>query len=34
MNIYDVDTDEHLIPFEPSRARVTIEVGVLALIEN
>lgn len=29
MNIYDIDTDEHLIPFEPSRARVTIEVGAM-----
>lgn len=29
MNIYEVDTDEHLIPFEPSRSRVTIEVGAM-----
>lgn len=27
MNIYDIDTDEHLVPFEPSRERVRIEVG-------
>ncbi|WP_085708901.1 MULTISPECIES: Mu transposase C-terminal domain-containing protein [unclassified Pseudomonas] len=29
MNIYEVDTDEHLIPFEPSRSRVSIEVGAM-----
>lgn len=29
MNIYEVDTDEHLIPFEPSRSRVPIEVGAM-----
>lgn len=27
MNIYEIDTDEHLIPFEPTRARVVVEVG-------
>lgn len=27
MNIYEVDTDEHLVAFEPSRARVKVEVG-------
>ncbi|MDR6234054.1 DDE-type integrase/transposase/recombinase [Pseudomonas oryzihabitans] len=29
MNLYETDTDEHLIPFEPSRARVAIEVGAV-----
>lgn len=29
MNIYEIDTDEHLIPFEPSRSRVPIEVGAM-----
>ncbi|VVO87295.1 Transposon Tn7 transposition protein TnsB [Pseudomonas fluorescens] len=29
MNIYEIDTDEHLIPFEPSRSRVAIEVGAM-----
>lgn len=27
MNIYEIDTDEHLVPFEPSRERVRVEVG-------
>nr|WP_314492561.1 DDE-type integrase/transposase/recombinase [uncultured Pseudomonas sp.] len=27
MNIYEIDTDEHFIPFEPTRARVLVEVG-------
>lgn len=27
MNIYEIDTDEHLEPFEPSRERVRVEVG-------
>lgn len=27
MNIYEIDTDEHLAPFEPSRERVRVEVG-------
>ncbi|EPJ77224.1 transposase [Pseudomonas sp. CFII64] len=29
MNIYEIDTDEHLIPFEPTRARISIEVGAV-----
>ncbi|HHM6759892.1 Mu transposase C-terminal domain-containing protein [Pseudomonas sp. NY15181] len=29
MNLYETDTDEHLIPFEPTRARVVIEVGAM-----
>ncbi|HEC1609946.1 Mu transposase C-terminal domain-containing protein [Pseudomonas aeruginosa] len=27
MNIYEIDTDEHFVPFEPSRERVRVEVG-------
>ncbi|MCK9815878.1 DDE-type integrase/transposase/recombinase [Pseudomonas sp. MAFF 302046] len=27
MNIYEIDTDEHLVPFEPSRERVRVEIG-------
>ena len=34
MNIYEIDTDEHLIPFEPSRARVSIEVGAMVRREK
>ncbi|WP_339434278.1 DNA-binding domain-containing protein [Pseudomonas sp. EA_65y_Pfl2_P78] len=34
MNIYEVDTDEHLIPFEPSRSRVSIEVGAMVRREK
>lgn len=34
MNIYDIDTDEHLISFEPSRARVDIQVGAMVRREN
>ncbi|WP_330564787.1 Mu transposase C-terminal domain-containing protein [Pseudomonas yamanorum] len=34
MNIYDIDTDEHLIPFEPSRARIDIQVGAMVRRES
>lgn len=34
MNINDVDSEEHLIPFEPSRARVDIQVGAMVRREN
>jgi putative transposase len=34
MNIYEIDTDEHLIPFGPSRARVSIEVGAMVRREK
>ncbi|PLP88542.1 hypothetical protein, partial [Pseudomonas sp. FFUP_PS_41] len=27
MNIYEIDTDEHFVPYEPSRERVRVEVG-------
>lgn len=29
MNIYEIDTDEHFTPFEPSRERVRVEVGAM-----
>lgn len=34
MNIYEVDSEEHLQPFEPSRARVPIEVGAMVRRER
>ncbi|WP_313047608.1 Mu transposase C-terminal domain-containing protein [Pseudomonas soli] len=34
MSIYETDSDEHLEPFEPSRARVPIEVGAMVRREK
>ena len=34
MNIYEVDTEEHLEPFTPSRARMAIEVGAMVRREK